>query len=157
MSQYLFCGQRRLPLGSSSGRFSRSTFDGAGTGLRRGSERGPAGIGVDGLTVFVCRAATAPTGCQHALYQWNTEQGRASLGTFERLKRGQPNSPIAAKGELADGQQTGFGHPRTRWAVFWCVNDPDAFDSGRLLHQNVLQEPWINAVALPFRERGKVP
>src|SRR5262245_27858064 len=69
-----------------SQRFCRFEFDGAGAGLRRGPERGPAGIGVDGRTGFVSRAATAPTGRQHALDQRNTEQSCACLCAFERLK-----------------------------------------------------------------------
>src|SRR5262245_1259301 len=69
-----------------SQRFCRLEFDGAGTGLRRGPERGPAARGVDDRTALVCRAATAPTRCQHTLDQWNTEQSRTRLRAFERLK-----------------------------------------------------------------------
>src|SRR5437773_973322 len=57
------------PIGLSSACLGRLELNRAGTGLRRGSKRGPAGIGVDGRTVFVCRATTAPTRCQHALDQ----------------------------------------------------------------------------------------
>ena len=37
------------------------------------------------------------------------------------------------------------------------MNDPDPFDFGQLLGQDVLQEPWVDTVTLPIRERGKVP
>ncbi len=64
---------------------------------------------------------------------------------------------VATKGELADGQQPRFGHPHARGAVFRRMNDPDAFDRGQLLCKDALQKPWIDAIALPVRERGKVP
>src|SRR3954463_16386301 len=47
--------------------FGRLEFHGAGTGVCRGSERGPATRRVDGRAVGVGCAATAPTRCQHAL------------------------------------------------------------------------------------------
>jgi hypothetical protein len=80
-----------------SQRFCRFEFDGAGAGLRRGPERGPAANRIH-RAVRVDRAATVPTGRQHTLDQWNTEQSRTRLCTFKRLKGRQANRAIAATG-----------------------------------------------------------